>query len=85
MVVFVYLLYKQENLFIHPTDKPGFLANFYPYYAEADWLAPIAALKVNTTDPGVVLCEALAKNIELSDTYRLKRGATGRVRVEIKQ
>ena len=81
----IFALVWQANLDILPADKPGFLAKFYPYFSEEDWLAPIAALKVNTTDAGIVLCEVLAENIELSDTYRLNRGATGRVRIEIKQ
>lgn len=75
----------QTNLDILPADKPGFLANFYPFFSEKQWLPPIAALKVNTTQAGVVLCEVKAKNIELSDTYRLNRGATGKTRIEIKQ
>lgn len=74
-----------QDLSILPTDKPGFLAKFYPYFAEETWLGPIAAIKVNTTSAAVVLCEARAENIELSETYRLNRGATGKARIEIKQ
>lgn len=73
------------DLKIMPTDQPGFLVNFYPFFSEESWLAPIAAIKVLTKTPGIVLCEALAKNIELSDTYRLNRGAVGKARIEIKQ
>ncbi|KAL9963996.1 hypothetical protein ACROYT_G027563 [Oculina patagonica] len=76
---------SSDQLRILPSDKPGFLANFYPYFAEESWLSPIAAIKVNTSSAAVILCEARAKNIELSETYRLNRGATGRVRIEIKQ
>ncbi|XP_020608387.1 sodium/potassium-transporting ATPase subunit beta-1-like [Orbicella faveolata] len=76
---------SSDALSILPTDKPGFPVNFYPFFSEEAWLGPIAAIKVNTTSPVVVLCEALAKNIELSETYRLNRGATGRARIEIKQ
>lgn len=74
-----------QDLSLLPTDKPGFLAKFYPYFAEEAWLGPIAAIKVNTTSAAVVLCEARAENIELSETYRLNRGATGKARIEIKQ
>ncbi|RMX42935.1 hypothetical protein pdam_00001774 [Pocillopora damicornis] len=76
---------REDQLEIYPTDKPGFAANFYPYLSEENWLPPIAAIKVNSTQKAVLLCEANAKNIEKSETYRLNRGATGRVRIEIKQ
>ncbi|XP_074633443.1 sodium/potassium-transporting ATPase subunit beta-1-like [Acropora palmata] len=75
--------HSKDNLDIFPRDKPGFLTYFYPFYSEEDWYAPIAALKVNTTDAGVVLCEVLGKNIEVTKTYRLNRGAIGKARIEI--
>ncbi|KAM7445569.1 positive regulation of calcium:sodium antiporter [Porites harrisoni] len=74
---------KTKDLHPFPSDKPGFLANFYPFLSEDKWLSPIAALKINITTSGVILCEASAQNIKLSDTYRLNRGATGRVRIEV--
>ena len=81
MQIIVFCL--QQGLLPFPSDKPGFPANFYPFFAEEDWLNPIAALKINITTSGVLLCDALAENIKLSDTYRLNRGATGRVRIEV--
>lgn len=75
--------FYQDNLVIFPSDKPGFLTYFYPFYSEEDWYAPIAALKVNTTDVGVVQCEVRARNIEATETYRLNRGAIGKARIEI--
>lgn len=74
-----------NQLEIYPSDKPGFATSFYPYLSEENWLPPIAAIKVNTTSPAVIRCEAIAENIERSETFRLNRGATGRVRIEIKQ
>ncbi|XP_068684703.1 sodium/potassium-transporting ATPase subunit beta-3-like [Montipora foliosa] len=76
---------SKENLIILPAEKPGFLTYFYPFYSEENWYSPIAALKVNTTARGVVLCDVLGKNIELSESYRFNRGAMGRARIEIKQ
>ena len=81
MQIIVFCL--QQGLLPFPSDKFGFPANFYPFFAEDEWLGPIAALKINTTTKGVLLCEAVAQNIKLSDTYRLNRGATGRVRIEL--
>jgi len=81
MQIIVFCL--QQGLIPLPSDKPGFLANFYPFFSEDNWLGPIAALKINTTAKRVVLCEAVAENIKTSDTYRLNRGATGRVRIEL--
>ena len=75
--------FYQDNLDIFPRDKPGFLTYFYPFYSEEDWYAPIAALKVNTTDAGVVLCQVHGKNIEVTETFRLNRGAIGKARIEI--
>ena len=81
MQIIVFCL--QQGLLPFPSDKFGFLASFYPFFAEENWLGPIAALKINTTAKGVLLCDALAENIKRSDTYRLNRGATGRVRIEL--
>ncbi|KAK2573844.1 Sodium/potassium-transporting ATPase subunit beta-3 [Acropora cervicornis] len=79
----IFFKMNKDNLDIFPRDKPGFLTYFYPFYSEEDWYAPIAALKVNTTDAGVVLCQVHGKNIEVTETFRLNRGAIGKARIEI--
>ena len=48
------------------------------------WLAPVAAVHVSAAKDGdVILCEANAKNLEKSETFRLSRGAHGKIRIEI--
>lgn len=42
-------------------------------------MTPIGAIQVETKRATTVKCKALAKNIELSDTFKLKRGATGQL------
>lgn len=69
---------------IYPTKTPGFPTNFYPYKIQDYWLAPVAAIRLIGAKKGdVILCEANAKNIEKSETFRVERGAHGRSRIEI--
>ncbi|EDO32320.1 predicted protein [Nematostella vectensis] len=74
---------KNNLIKVYPEENPGWPVSFYPYRMEDNWLAPVIAVQVNTTSTTEVRCRALGKNIQQTDSYLLKRGAYGRVRIEI--
>ena len=61
----------------------GFPVSFFPYRIEDHWLGPIVAIQVNRTDGFTLKCDLEAKNIEKSETYRMDRGAYGRLQIKI--
>jgi hypothetical protein len=67
------------QILYHP-GKAAFPISFWPFRGESAFRTPIAAIQVlNNTKEVKIKCRAIANNIELSDTYKPRRGAYGQV------
>lgn len=66
-----------------PPSHKAFPISYFPFRGESHFRTPIAAIKVNTTKTVEIQCKAIADNIELSDTWKLKKGATGKAEFDV--
>jgi hypothetical protein len=64
----------------HPSKDAAFPKSFWPFRGESGFRTPIAAIQVKGNKGDVkIKCKAIAKNIKLSSSYKLKRGAHGQI------
>lgn len=71
---------KNTQIDYYPKQKEAFPISFWPFRGESGFRTPIAAIQVKGNKGEVTIkCKAIADNIELSDTYKLKRGAHGQI------
>lgn len=61
----------------------GFPVSFFPYRIEDNWLGPLVAIKVNLKSAFTMKCDLEARNVEKSTSYRMDRGAYGRLQIKI--
>ncbi|XP_028401537.1 sodium/potassium-transporting ATPase subunit beta-1-like isoform X2 [Dendronephthya gigantea] len=71
---------KNTKITYHPGEAEAFPISFWPFRGESGFRTPIAAIQVSGNKGSVkIKCSAIADNIELSETYKLRKGAYGQV------
>ncbi|XP_046852567.1 uncharacterized protein LOC124445829 isoform X2 [Xenia sp. Carnegie-2017] len=73
-----------KDIKCYPDCKKAFPISFWPFRGESHFRTPIVAIQLfNHSEEVTVKCKAVAQNIELSDTYKLRKGAIGKIEFRV--